>query len=43
MYNAQQIMKKLLNPFLISGYQGVSYFCDRKKETQSIVSAIENG
>lgn len=36
-------MKKPLNPFLISGYQGASYFCDRKKETQSIVSAIENG
>jgi uncharacterized protein len=36
-------MKKPLNPFLISGYQGASYFCDRKKETQSIVSALENG
>jgi uncharacterized protein len=36
-------MKKPFNPFLISGYQGPSYFCDRKKETQSIVSAIENG
>jgi uncharacterized protein len=36
-------MKKPFNPFLISGYQGASYFCNRKKETQSIVSAIENG
>jgi uncharacterized protein len=36
-------MKKPFNPFLISGYQGAAYFCNRKKETQSLVSAIENG
>ena len=43
MYNAPCIMKKPFNPFLISGYQGARYFCDRKKETKSIVSALESG
>lgn len=36
-------MKKPSNPFLISGYLGPSYFCDRKEETKSIRSAVENG
>ncbi len=36
-------MKRPLNPFLISGYQGSVYFCDREEETKSILSAIENG
>ncbi len=36
-------MKKPNNPFLISGYQGSSYFCDRKEETQSLINALKNG
>ena len=34
-------MKKLVNPFLITGYQGPEYFCDR--ETETIVPALKNG
>ncbi len=36
-------MKKPNNPFLISGYLGSAYFCDRIDETKSITSAMENG
>lgn len=31
------------NPFLISGYHSPNYFCDRKKETENILSALYNG
>ena len=31
------------NPFIIKGYQGPEYFCDRRDETQRLISAIENG
>ena len=31
------------NPFLTKGYISASYFCDRKNETDKIISAIENG
>jgi len=31
-----------MNPFLISGYKSSEYFCDREKETQKLISAIEN-
>ena len=34
---------KLDNPFLIRGYAGPEYFCDRVTETQKLVSAISNG
>ena len=34
---------KLDNPFLIRGYAGPEYFCDRAAETQQLVSAISNG
>ena len=34
---------KLENPFLIRGYAGPEYFCDREAETRKLVSAIENG
>jgi len=30
------------NPFLIYGYTSPEYFCDRKKETDTILSALEN-
>ncbi|MCC8036880.1 MAG: ATP-binding protein [Bacteroidales bacterium] len=32
-----------LNPFLIEGYQGDAYFCDREAETSSLISALDNG
>ncbi len=31
------------NPFLIKGYRGPEFFCDRVQETAKLVSAIENG
>lgn len=31
------------NPFLISGYYSPEYFCDRQKETATILDALENG
>ena len=31
------------NPFLTSGYQGSTYFCDREEETEHIIKNIENG
>ena len=34
---------KLDNPFLIRGYAGPEYFCDRAAETRQLVSAISNG
>ena len=34
---------KLNNPFVLSGYEGPEYFCDRVAETRSLVRAIENG
>ena len=30
------------NPFLIEGYHSPKYFCDRKRETAALVSALEN-
>lgn len=36
-------MKKQLNPFIISGYEGSDYFCDRVVETEQLLSQIENG
>ncbi|MGI6098748.1 MAG: ATP-binding protein [Lentisphaerae bacterium] len=34
---------KPANPFLVSGYQGPDYFCDREKETEELASALANG
>ncbi|MCD8387248.1 MAG: ATP-binding protein [Bacteroidales bacterium] len=31
------------NPFLIYGYQGPEYFCDREDETNALCSALTNG
>src|SRR5437016_8707613 len=31
-----------INPFVIQGYEGPAYFCDREKETQRIISAVRN-
>lgn len=32
-----------INPFLISGYESPDFFCDRVSETNTLVSALENG
>lgn len=31
-----------MNPFLLSGYKGVEYFCDRELETERLLNAIQN-
>lgn len=36
-------MKSILNPFIISGYEGEKYFCDRQKELQQLRQEITNG
>lgn len=37
-----QNMERLNNPFVIYGYKGADYFCDRQKETESITRALHN-
>ena len=36
-------MKKVANPFVISGYLGPEYFCDREKESDRILKSIRAG
>lgn len=36
------MMEQLNNPFVIYGYKGAKYFCDRQKETETIVRALAN-
>lgn len=36
-------MNKIDNPFLLYGYEGPEYFCDRKEETEEMVSSLRNG
>lgn len=36
-------MNKIDNPFLLYGYEGPEYFCDRKEETEEMVSSLHNG
>lgn len=37
-------MAKLIeNPFLVAGYEGPEYFCDRETETETLLSALKNG
>lgn len=31
------------NPFLIHGYSGPGYFCDREEEKNSLIEAVQNG
>ena len=35
-------MEQLNNPFVIYGYKGAEYFCDRKKKTEVIMKALQN-
>lgn len=35
-------MRELNNPFVIYGYKGEDYFCDRKDETGKIIDALKN-
>jgi len=35
-------MKELNNPFVVYGYKGAQYFCDRKAETEKIVKGLAN-
>ena len=35
-------MKKLNNPFVIYGYKGAEYFCDRVAETEKIIKGLGN-
>ena len=39
--NSQQ--EKRRNPFLTHGYESPKYFCDREKETEKLMSALQNG
>lgn len=36
-------MSKIDNPFLLYGYEGPEYFCDREEETEEMVSSLRNG
>ena len=36
-------MKEIENPFLVYGYVNPDYFCDRKEETERLISALRNG
>ena len=35
--------KEPYNPFVYKGYEGPQYFCDREKETENMVNALQNG
>ena len=35
-------MKELNNPFVVYGYKGAPYFCDRKSETEKIIKGLSN-
>ena len=35
-------MKELNNPFVVYGYKGATYFCDRETETEKIVKGLSN-
>lgn len=36
-------MTKIENPFLVYGYEGPEYFCDRQQETRDVIDALTNG
>ncbi len=47
MFNANCLLPLVklynMNPFIIRGYHGNKYFCDRVNETRTIINAIQNG
>lgn len=36
-------MNKIENPFIVYGYVGSDYFCDREEDTHKLISALRNG
>lgn len=36
-------MKKIVNPFITTGYLSPQYFCDREEETRQLIENIANG
>ena len=34
---------KIINPFVLNGYSGPKYFCDREKDTNKLINALTNG
>ena len=36
-------MDENVNPFPVSGYHGLSLFCDRENETNALIRNIDNG
>ena len=36
------LLMKIANPFLTAGYAGPEYFCDRKAETEKLISNLDN-
>lgn len=36
-------MNKIENPFLVYGYEGPEFFCDRESETETMISGLQNG
>lgn len=36
-------MSKIENPFIVYGYAGPDYFCDREEDTRKLISALRNG
>ncbi|MBR1513238.1 MAG: ATP-binding protein [Bacteroidales bacterium] len=40
---AKRKQKKPQNPFIYKGYEDPSYFCDRERETENMISALKNG
>ena len=34
-------MKELNNPFVIYGYKGAAYFCDRESETEKMSKGLD--
>lgn len=37
------IINNIDNPFVVYGYAGPEYFCDRKEETQALIDTLMNG
>ena len=40
---ARKKQQPLDNPFVYQGYESPDYFCDRAKETENLISSLNNG